>query len=304
NTNYYYRVRPVNDYAAGTLSAEVKGTTAVDSSAPSAPPSLAISSFTNNQVILTWTAASDDAGIAGYDIYANNVLKTSVGNVLTGTVTGLADGTLYNFYVKAKDVSGKTSTPSNQVTVRTKKANLNYKYYTGSWSNLPNFNSLTPAQTGKAYIPDQSVVPAGVTTNYALMWTGYIRIPVTGTYTFETYSDDGSKLYFNKTYSSLAVATVNNDGSHGAQYASGAVTVNAGVYPITVTYFQGGGGSAMNVYWTSTQAGINTRTLIPSDAFIDTSVVNGTIPTAPTTLAVAVNNYSKLNLTWADNSNN
>jgi len=304
NTNYYYRVRPVNDYAAGTLSAEVKGTTAVDSSAPSAPPSLAISSFTNNQVILTWTAATDDAGIAGYDIYANNVLKTSVGNVLTGTVTGLADGTLYNFYVKAKDVSGKTSTPSNQVTVRTLKANLNYKYYTGTWSSLPNFSSLTPAQTGKAYIPDQSIVPAGVTTKYAIMWTGYIRIPVTGTYKFETYSDDGSKLYFNKSYSYLALATVSNDGTHGAQYASGSVTVNAGVYPITVTYFQATGGSAMNVYWTSTQAGINTRTLIPSDAFIDTSVVNGTIPTAPTTLAVAVNNYSKLNLTWADNSNN
>jgi P pilus assembly chaperone PapD len=304
NTNYFYRVRPVNDYAAGPLSAEVKGTTAVDSSAPSAPPSLVITSYTNNQVVLTWLAATDDAGIAGYDIYANNVLKASVGNVLTATVTGLTDGTLYNFYVKAKDVSGKFSTPSNQVTVRTKKANLSYKYYTGSWTNLPNFSTLTPAQTGKAYIPDLTVVPAGTTTNYALMWTGYIRIPVTGSYTFETNSDDGSKLYFNKTYSSLAIATVNNDGSHGAQYAAGTVTVNAGVYPITVTYFQAGGGASMGVYWTSTAAGIPTRQLIPSDAFIDTSVVNGTAPTAPTGLAVAVNNYSKLNLTWTDKSNN
>ncbi|MDR6567612.1 fibronectin type III domain-containing protein [Chitinophaga ginsengisegetis] len=304
NTSYFYKVRPVNDNAAGPLSAEVKGTTATDSSAPSAPPSLTLGSYTNNQVILNWSAATDDAGIAGYDVYANNVLRTSVGNVLTATVTGLTDGTLYNFYVKAKDVSGKSSTPSNQVTVRTKKANLNYKYYTGSYSNLPNFTNLTPAQTGKAYVPDQSIVPAGVTTNYAVMWTGYIRIPVTGTYKFETYSDDGSKLYFNKAYSNSATATVNNDGAHAAAYASGTVIVNAGVYPITVTYFQGGGGSAMGVYWTSTAAGINTRTLIPAEAFIDTSVVNGTAPTAPTTLAVAVNNYSKLNLTWADKSNN
>ncbi|MBO9730970.1 MAG: fibronectin type III domain-containing protein [Chitinophaga sp.] len=305
NTNYYYRVRPVNDYAAGPLSAEVKGTTALDSSAPSAPPSLAITSYTNNQVVLTWSAATDDAGIAGYDVYANNVLKTSVGNVLTATVTGLADGTLYNFYVKARDVSGKTSTPSNQVTVRTRKANLTYKYYTGSWTSLPNFSTLTPAQTGKAYIPDLTVVPAGTTTNYALMWTGYIRIPVTGTYKFETNSDDGSKLYFNKTYSNLAVATVSNDGVHGAQFASGTVVANAGVYPITVTYFQGTGGSTMEVYWTSTAAGISTRQLIPADAFIDTSVVNGSAPAAPTTLAVAANtNYTKLNLTWADKSTN
>lgn len=304
NTNYFYRVRPVNDYAAGPLSAEVKGTTALDSSAPSAPPSLVITSFTNNQVVLTWTAATDDAGIAGYDVYANNVLKTSVGNVLTATVTGLADGTLYNFYVKSKDVSGKSSTPSNQVTIRTKKANLSYKFYNGTWTTLPNFTTLTPTQTGKSYIPDLTVVPAGTASNYALMWTGYIRIPVTGTYKFETNSDDGSKLYFNKTYSSLAIATVNNDGAHAAQFASGTVTASAGVYPITVTYFQGGGGATMEVYWTSTAAGIPTRQLIPSDAFIDTSIVNGTAPTAPTGLAVAVNNYSKLNLTWTDKSNN
>jgi P pilus assembly chaperone PapD/predicted esterase len=304
NTSYFYRVRPVNDYAAGPLSAEVKGTTTSDSSAPSAPPSLVITSFTNNQVVLTWAAATDDAGIAGYDVYANNVLKTSVGNVLTATVTGLADGTLYNFYVKSKDVSGKSSTPSNQVTVRTKKANLSYSLYNGTWSTLPNFTTLTPVQTGKAYIPDLTVVPAATTTNYGLVWTGYIRIPVTGSYKFETNSDDGSKLYFNKAYTNSATATVNNDGAHAAQFASGTVSVNAGVYPITVTYFQAGGGATMEVYWTSTAAGIPTRQLIPSDAFIDTSIVNGTAPTAPTGLAVAVNNYSKLNLTWTDKSNN
>ena len=304
NTSYYYKVRPVNDYAAGPISAELKGTTTVDSAAPTAPPSLAITSYTNNQVVLTWSAATDDAGIAGYDIYANNILKTSVGNVLTGTVTGLTDGTLYNFYVKAKDVSGKSSTPSNQVTVRTKKANLSYKLYSGAYSTLPNFTTLTPVQTGKAYSPDLTIVPTTTTTNYAIMWTGYIRIPVTGSYKFETNSDDGSKLYFNKAYTSTATATVNNDGAHGATFASGTVSANAGVYPITVTFFQAGGGATMEVYWTSTAAGITTRQLIPAEAFVDTSIVAGTAPTAPTGLAVAVNNYSKLNLTWTDKSNN
>ncbi|PUZ23164.1 hypothetical protein DCC81_22465 [Chitinophaga parva] len=305
NTTYYYKVRPVNDNAAGPVSTVLQGKTAVDSFPPTVPGSLAVSSYTNNQVVLTWTAATDDAGVAGYDIYANGVLVTSVGTVLTGTVTGLTDGTLYNFYVKSRDVSGKSSTKSNQVTIRTRKANLNYKLYSGSWSTLPNFNSLTPVQTGKAYIPDLTVVPSATTTNYALMWTGYIKIPVTGTYKFETNSDDGSKLYFNKTYSSTTTATVNNDGAHSATYASGTVTnVAAGVYPITVTYFQATGGATMEVYWTSTQAGITTRQLIPSDAFIDTSIVNGTIPAAPSGLTVTVNNYSKLNLAWTDNSTN
>ncbi|RFS19562.1 T9SS C-terminal target domain-containing protein [Chitinophaga silvatica] len=305
NTAYYYKIRPVNDNAAGPVSAVVQGKTDFDSLPPTAPPSVAVASYTNNQAVLTWQAATDDAGIAGYDIYANNVLVLSVGNVLTGTVTNLTDGTLYNFYVKAKDVSGKTSTPSNQVTIRTKKANLDYKIYNGSWSNLPNFTTLTPVLTGKAYTPDLSVVPSTTTVNYAVMWTGYIKIPVTGTYKFETNSDDGSKLYFNKTYSNSATATVSNDGLHGATFASGTVTnVAAGVYPITVTFFQAGGDAVMEVYWSSTQAGITTRQLIPAEAFVDPNTVTGSAPTAPSALKVTVNNYSKLNLTWTDNSNN
>ncbi|MFY0255804.1 fibronectin type III domain-containing protein [Chitinophaga sp. 30R24] len=304
-TNYFYKIRPVNDNAAGPVSTPIQGTTAQDSSAPTAPPSLTVTNYTNNQVTLSWSAASDDAGVAGYDIYANNVLKASVGNVLTYTITNLTDGAQYNFYVKTKDISGKYSTPSNQVSVRTKKATLDYKLYTGSWSNLPNFSTLTPIQTGKAYTPDLSIVPSTTTSNYGLMWTGYIRIPANGSYKFETNSDDGSKLYFNQNYSNTATATVNNDGAHAATFASGTVNnVTAGVYPITITYFQAGGGATMEVYWTCAAAGIPTRQLIPAEAFIDTAAIVGNAPNAPSNLTVAVNNYSKLNLHWTDNSNN
>ncbi len=49
--------------------------------------------------------------------------------------------------------------------------------------------------------------------NFAFLWEGKIYIPVAGNWTFETASDDGSKLYIDVPYSSGATALVNNDGS-------------------------------------------------------------------------------------------
>ncbi|HVI48684.1 MAG TPA: fibronectin type III domain-containing protein, partial [Chitinophaga sp.] len=304
NTSYFYRVRPVNDNAAGPLSAEVKAVTVQDSSAPTPPGNLVASNVTNNTVTLTWTAATDDAAVAGYEIFANGAFYVAAGNVTTFNVTGLTDGNWYNFTVKAKDVAGKYSTPSNQVTVKMKKGNLTAKYYTGTWTSLPNFTTLTPAQTGTAFVPDLTQVPAGAT-GYAYMWTGYIKIPSTGTYTFETVSDDGSKLYFNKTYTNTATSTVSNDGVHASQSKTGTVLANAGVYPITITYFQNTttAGSTMQVYWTNTLGGIS-RQLIPADAFVDPNAVTGNPPTAPSGLTASTVNFSKIKLNWTDNSNN
>ncbi|RPE08364.1 hypothetical protein EGT74_15035 [Chitinophaga lutea] len=306
-TNYFYIVRPVNDNAAAAVSVEVKGTTTGDATPPTIPTSLTLLSTGNTFVYLQWNAATDDAGITGYEIYANGVLQTTVSGTTTKTqLTGLNEGTFYNIYVKAKDASGKLSGASNQVTTKTLKANLTYKYYQGTWSTLPNFANLTANKTGKTVIPDLTPVPSNRTTNFGFLWTGYIHIPVDGNYTFATGSDDGSKLYFNRTYSHTATATVNNDGLHGESIVSGTVNnLTAGVYPIAITFFQQGGGSAMKVYWTNTTLGV-TQQLIPGGYFMDTVSTSGgtAAPAAPSALTATANGWSKINLAWTDNSSN
>ncbi|WP_432826612.1 discoidin domain-containing protein [Dactylosporangium sp. CA-092794] len=103
--------------AAQLSELEVYGPTSGDTQAPTAPGSLAYTQPASGQIKLTWTASTDNSGsIAGYDIYANNTLITSVaGNVLTYT-DSQPDSATVSYFVKARDAAGNQSPASNTVT--------------------------------------------------------------------------------------------------------------------------------------------------------------------------------------------
>ena len=128
---------------------------------------------------------------------------------------------------------------------------LSYAYYEGNWNALPDFSTLNPLKTGTSANLDLGVRTPGVNDHFALKWDGYINLPAAGTYTFETISDDGSKVYFNTPYTAGAASLVSNDGLHGPSSATGMVNVSAaGRYPLTVTFFEKEGGETMQLYWT------------------------------------------------------
>ena len=116
---------------------------------------------------------------------------------------------------------------------------LNYKYFKGSYSTLPNFNSLKPVKQDS--INNFSLSPADVSVNYGFSFQGYIKISQDGLYTFYLNSDDGSNLLIGNNI------VVNNDGLHAAQEVHGTIGLKAGKHAITVNYFQSGGGANLNV---------------------------------------------------------
>lgn len=135
--------------------AQIWGTPVVDTQAPTAATNLAASNPTINSIALSWTAATDNTGVALYDVYANGLLKTSVTGT-TATVSGLTPATTYSFYVIAKDGSGNSSPQSNVATettlsvpvgggscgtedFSTQPATSNPVYNTQTWTN----NSIT-----------------------------------------------------------------------------------------------------------------------------------------------------------------
>ncbi len=78
-----------------------------------------LTSLGANSVNLAWDA-SPDAGVAGYNVYYGTATHSyqgqiPVGNNLTGTVPGLADGTTYYFAVTAVDAFGLESDYSTEI---------------------------------------------------------------------------------------------------------------------------------------------------------------------------------------------
>ncbi|MDQ6888756.1 MAG: PA14 domain-containing protein [Bacteroidota bacterium] len=300
NTTYYYIVRAINNNGAAPVSNEAFASTKSDTQLPTAPAYLTVTQITRHSVALTWNPSTDDVGISKYDIYVNGQ-KAFTTPLTQFTVNNLDSFVTYSFYVRARDFSNNMSVPSNQVSAFTKAIGISYQYYEGSWTVLPNFNTLTPIKSG--YSSNVDITLRNQNTNYAFLWQGWIQIPVTGTYTFETGSDDGSKLYIGN-YSPTATALVNNDGQHGTTIVGGTITLNAGLYPIAITYFQAAGGQAMNVYWTCAAAGFPGRTIIPNSYFGDPNTGISATPLMPSNLFALPISYNKVHLTWNDNSTN
>ncbi|MFF1837864.1 discoidin domain-containing protein [Streptomyces sp. NPDC058231] len=102
--------------AAQLSELEIYGPTTGDTEAPTAPGTLAYTEPSSGQIKLTWQASTDNKGVSGYDIYADNTLLTSVsGDVTTYTDTRPA-GTTVSYFVRARDAAGNESANSNTVT--------------------------------------------------------------------------------------------------------------------------------------------------------------------------------------------
>jgi glucose/arabinose dehydrogenase len=116
--------------------------------------------------------------------------------------------------------------PENPVHTTT---GLQYQYYEGTWSNPPDFDSLTPLKTGTTAAFDLS--PRNRNQNYGFRYRGYVEIPADGSYSFYTHSAGGSRLYIGNTL------VVDNEESPAGRESSGTIGLQAGKHAIMVTYF-------------------------------------------------------------------
>jgi len=128
-TTYYFRVAAVNDFnAEGPMSNEASATPATQID-PGAPTGLTAGAG-DAQVTLSWAAPASNGGpqVASYNVYdgttadfkASTRVKSSTS---TGaTVTGLANGTTYYFWVTAVNIAGHESPSSAEVSARLETA--------------------------------------------------------------------------------------------------------------------------------------------------------------------------------------
>ncbi|MCA9266952.1 MAG: c-type cytochrome, partial [Planctomycetales bacterium] len=114
------------------------------------------------------------------------------------------------------------------------KSGLAYKYYEGSWNNLPDFETLEPKAFGGTDKIDIGLRKRD--DQFAFRFEGALGVDAEGEYTFWLKSDDGSRLTID------GKVVVDNDGVHPPQEKSGKAKLEKGTHLIVVDFFEQAGG--------------------------------------------------------------
>ncbi|MCE5280265.1 MAG: chitobiase/beta-hexosaminidase C-terminal domain-containing protein [Planctomycetaceae bacterium] len=107
---------------------------------------------------------------------------------------------------------------------------LTYAYAGGGVKTIAEMGALKVLKTGTS--PSFDISPWTSGDNWGVTFTGYIRVPTDGVYTFYTTSDDGSCLFIGN------ARVADNDRRHPPQMASGQIALRAGLHPIRLAYFE------------------------------------------------------------------
>ncbi|MFG2996506.1 discoidin domain-containing protein [Streptomyces sp. NPDC048340] len=234
---------------------EIYGPQTGDTRAPTAPAQLAYTEPATGRIKLTWQASTDDTGVTGYDVYANNQLRTSVaGNATTYTDTQPA-GASVTYYVRAKDAAGNQSPNSNSVTRAGGTGDTQAPTTPGSLT-------LTEPAAGQIELAWQASTDNVGVTGYEVYANNLLRTTVAGSAT--TYTDSqpvsATVTYFvrakdaagNRSGDSNS-ATRNGSGGGGSNLAVGKPVTGSSVIHTfvaenandnsTATYWEGAAGA-------------------------------------------------------------
>ena len=168
STSYSYRVR-ANDGAgnnsAYSNTASATTQTSPDTTPPTAPTNLTATAASTTQINLSWTASTDNVGVAGYLVErcsgaaCANFVQIATPAGTTFSDTGLIASTSYSYRVRADDAAGNDS----------------------AYSNTASATTQTPADTTPPTAPTNLTATAASTTQINLTWTASTdNVGVTG----------------------------------------------------------------------------------------------------------------------------
>ncbi|TRX32042.1 T9SS type A sorting domain-containing protein [Flavobacterium sp. ZT3R18] len=284
-------------YAVGVGAAYVGST---DTTAPTAPASLAAAGTTSSTTNLSWTAATDNVAVTGYNVYNGTTLVTTVTG-LTYTVTGLTASTAYTFTVKAKDAAGNLSPASNVVSVTTGVVTVTYcaskgNSVTDEYISRVQLGTINNTSTGGTGYSDYSAIATNLTKGSASTIT--ITPTWTGTVYAEGYAvwidlnadkdfDDAGELVWSKAAATTTPAT-------GSFTVPTSATASSTRMRISMKY---------NGIPTACEA-ISYGEVEDYTVTLVTGTADTQAPTAPTSLAASGTTTTTTNLSWTAATDN
>lgn len=125
-------------------------------------------------------------------------------------------------------------------------SNLIYKLYDGKYDYIPDFDSLTPIESGVIDFFNLEAV-TDQREGYGVVFEANLHVPVEGAYLFETYIDDGGDLWIDQQL------VVHNEGEPGWGEARAVTDLTRGDHLLKLTYYQEVWSAKLQIYYEGPQ---------------------------------------------------
>lgn len=156
-----------------------------DNQPPTVPTGLTASAVSSSQINLTWNAAADNVGVAGYHVYRDGV-QVGTTSSTSYSSTGLLPSTSYSFTVAAYDGAGNLSAqsaPASGTTLSAITGNILGYATIGSTTDTNNSNFLNAF---RFQMPNTN----GSATSMSVYVTGPVSPAPNNQYQLAIYSDN------------------------------------------------------------------------------------------------------------------
>ncbi|MDF2985960.1 MAG: hypothetical protein K0R50_1470 [Eubacterium sp.] len=269
-----------------------------DTQAPTTPVGLTAKAVSANQIKLSWSAASDNTGVAGYRVIRDGrLIGTVYGTAYTDT--GLAANTTYSYQVLAYDAAGNSSNHSSYAYGTTPSAAYgNGNGLKGEYFDNMNFTNLIKERADDNinfnWGPNAPLSSMGAD-EFSIRWTGQIQPLYSETYTFHTVSDDGLRLWVNGN------KIIDNWADHSLTENSGTIALNAGQkYDIKYEYYEKNADAVAKLFWSSPS---QSKQIIPKSQLYSAEL-DSQAPAIPTWLTGTAITVNQINLNWTPSVDN
>lgn len=133
----------------------------------------------------------------------------------------------------------KLATPRPSIKASLLPFDLRATFYEGAFKSVAEFD--TAKQVSTQTVLEIDLAARRGSSNFGVLYEGYVMIPTTGIYRFELTSDDGSILDVS------GERVVDNDGAHTEASKAGDIALEEGPHPFQLRFFENSGGFVLKV---------------------------------------------------------
>lgn len=234
--------------SAGNISTGKSATVTItintsDTTPPTPPTNLTANNVTDTSISLSWSASTDNVGVAGYKIFRDYL---EIANTISTSYTdiNITPSTTYTYYVQAYDAAGNISLNSNVIQVTTPAINTSFRILTPN--NGENFLAGTPITITWQPHSKAKYYNISYSTNNGLTW-----IPIENGIMGNSYTWNYSN--FKKNVKCKILVTAFN--SNYVQIASDSTDLPITIEVASISRPAGGeivfNGNTLNITWTN-----------------------------------------------------